>query len=308
MDEKQKKHSLMFVPASGEIKQIQLHNKKIRNLLIGVAIFVLINVGFLVYNVISIPRFHKVARVERENEMLRESLDDITTKLDTSRAMLEVLAYKARNYRTMSGLEQISDSAGVIGFGGPQLRLSPDAKGELGIYGLKGARLNYALDSLITQAELHLVSYAELCSVAERSRRILDLTPSIKPMRGYISSVFGYRIDPFTGTRKMHEGIDIVAPRGTPIVATANGTVSYVGWYHGYGKMVKINHTFYETRYAHLDRIDVRRGQRVKRGDQVGTCGRTGRATAIHLHYEVRAGGRPLNPKDYILPENVVVD
>jgi murein DD-endopeptidase MepM/ murein hydrolase activator NlpD len=121
------------------------------------------------------------------------------------------------------------------------------------------------------------------------------------------TSGFGYRRDPKTGGRRLHKGVDFAAGVGTPIYATADGVVTHAGWQSGYGRLVKIQHQFgIETRYAHLSSIQVKAGQRVSRGDKIGGMGASGRVTGVHLHYEVRVGGRPVNPMIYIKAANDV--
>ncbi len=116
-----------------------------------------------------------------------------------------------------------------------------------------------------------------------------------------VTSRYGMRKHPVSGKRRMHEGIDMAAPYGTPVVATGDGIVTYAGWMTGYGKVVEIRHALgYRTRYAHLSRIRVKKGQRVSRGERIGDMGSTGRSTGSHVHYEVRAGKRPTNPSKYI--------
>jgi murein DD-endopeptidase MepM/ murein hydrolase activator NlpD len=115
------------------------------------------------------------------------------------------------------------------------------------------------------------------------------------------TSGYGYRRDPKNGRQRMHSGIDLAAPKGTPIYATADGVVSSAGAERGYGNTVRIRHEFgFETVYAHKSRIRVQPGQRVSRGDHIGDMGATGRATGVHLHYEVRLNGRPVNPMVYL--------
>lgn len=127
-------------------------------------------------------------------------------------------------------------------------------------------------------------------------------------LKGYrFTSGFGYRRDPKTGGRRMHNGVDFAGPTGTPIHSTADGVVTFAGWQSGYGRLVKIQHEFgIETRYAHLSRINVKVGQRVSRGDRIGGMGASGRVTGVHLHYEVRVGGRAVNPMIYIKAANDV--
>ena len=125
-------------------------------------------------------------------------------------------------------------------------------------------------------------------------------TPSIVPTKGYPSDRYGYRIDPFTKERSFHPGIDITAPKGTKVVATADGLVVYAGRKLNYGKVVTVEHKFgMSTRYGHLDRFNVKSGQRVKKGDIIGYVGTTGRTTGSHLHYEVRLRNQPLNPQRF---------
>jgi len=115
------------------------------------------------------------------------------------------------------------------------------------------------------------------------------------------TSGFGYRSDPKGRGRRMHAGVDFAAPTGTPIFATADGVVTSAGTESGYGQVVRIQHDFgFETVYAHQSRILVRKGQQVSRGDHIGDMGRTGRVTGVHLHYEVRLNGRPVNPMTYV--------
>lgn len=133
-------------------------------------------------------------------------------------------------------------------------------------------------------------------------RIAIQRTPFAMPVRGTrMTSAFGYRRDPITGGRRLHAGQDFGGDRGTPITATADGVVITAGRQSGYGNMVVIRHDFgFETRYAHLSSIAVREGQRVSRGDRVGGMGNTGRSTGVHLHYEIRVNGTPINPMTYM--------
>lgn len=115
------------------------------------------------------------------------------------------------------------------------------------------------------------------------------------------SSGFGYRNDPKGAGRRMHSGVDLAAPVGTPILVTGDGVVTQAGWSNGYGRMVTVRHDFgIETRYAHMSKIDVSVGDRLSRGDQIGDMGSSGRSTGSHLHYEVRIGGEFVNPMTFI--------
>jgi len=134
-----------------------------------------------------------------------------------------------------------------------------------------------------------------------------NVQPSIWPVEGRLMGGFGERTDPFSGEGAMHTGVDISAPTGTPVCATADGIVTLAAWSSGYGQLVIVDHGGgFETYYAHLSRFTVVEGQEVRRGDQIGAVGSTGRVTAPHLHYEVRIGGAPVNPHTYLARAGVV--
>ena len=130
-----------------------------------------------------------------------------------------------------------------------------------------------------------------------------ERAPFANPVNASVrfTSGFGNRRDPVTGRSRMHAGVDFAGPRGTAILSTADGVVTHAGWHGGYGNTVIIRHAFgIETLYAHLHSVNVREGQRVSRGERIGGMGTTGRSTGVHLHYEVRLGGSPVNPMTYI--------
>jgi murein DD-endopeptidase MepM/ murein hydrolase activator NlpD len=131
----------------------------------------------------------------------------------------------------------------------------------------------------------------------ERRNALAAATPSIWPANGWLTSRMGRRQDPMTGGDDFHKGLDIAAEKGAPVYATAAGTVSEAGYQNAYGNLIVLDHGFgLETRYGHLTSFTVSKGDQVKRGDIIGRVGATGRATGPHLHYEVLAGGRLLNP------------
>ncbi len=136
----------------------------------------------------------------------------------------------------------------------------------------------------------------------EEQKNVMAHTPAIRPAQGWITSHFDYRQSPFTGRREFHKGIDIANRHGTPIVATADGVVSFSGENGALGQVVIIDHGYgIVTRYAHLEKGLKKRGERVRRGDVVALMGNSGRSTGPHLHYEVRLNGVPVNPEKYIL-------
>lgn len=131
-----------------------------------------------------------------------------------------------------------------------------------------------------------------------------EKVPIGKPCRGFISSYYGYRRDPFTGRRAFHAGVDIVSRYGAPVRVTADGVVYQVGYNRGLGRFVKVRHRHgFVTIYGHLRKYVVRRGERVKKGEIIGYVGNTGRSTGPHLHYEIKRWGRSLNPIRFIRAE-----
>lgn len=158
------------------------------------------------------------------------------------------------------------------------------------------------LEQLSTEARLEEVRQQEIIHTMRSKQDALDATPSIWPLEGWVSSPFGWRTSPFTGRREYHKGIDISCPKGTPIYAPAKGTINFTGMDGGYGRSIRIGHgANLSTRYAHLNRSAVKKGQVVTRGELIGYAGNTGRSTGPHLHYEVRLGGVPVSPLRYIL-------
>jgi len=258
--------------------------------------FVLVNLLLFAWNIYMLRSSVQPFLLRAERKNLRNELAVLRSQLDSLRAQYKLLS---RYNAELFALADIEKPAAEYAVGGPQLAS----------YSIRDAEnIAFAIDSLIFAVKSESDYLKKVEKELKSRERLLRHTPSIMPMKGYISSGFGMRNDPITGRWSMHEGIDIIAPRGTPVHATADGRVKFTGIMHGFGKLVVIDHIWFETRYAHLDKILVKRGQRVSRGDVIGTCGRTGKTTGVHLHYEVRVAGKPVNPKNYILPERFVVD
>lgn len=177
--------------------------------------------------------------------------------------------------------------------------------GELSVKGLRDyASLSIRIDQGIKGVALQEQGIIDLWATLSEKESQLKATPSVKPVRGWITSRFGFRVSPFTQKPLMHSGLDIAAAPGTVVRAPADGVVSYAGFDAGYGKLVSIDHGYgYVTRFGHNSKTLVTVGQRVKRGDPISTVGNTGRSTGPHLHYEVRVGGIPVNPANFILDE-----
>jgi murein DD-endopeptidase MepM/ murein hydrolase activator NlpD len=158
------------------------------------------------------------------------------------------------------------------------------------------------MDILKDQIENTVETVEEIKAYLKEQKNIFMATPMGWPSEGRITSEFGNRIHPIRGRQEFHSAIDIAAPAGTPIRATADGVVIFAGWRGGYGNLVLIEHGFgYQTLYAHNKKNIVKEGQKVKRGDIIAYIGATGSATGPHVSYEVRLNGRAVNPINFIM-------
>jgi len=158
------------------------------------------------------------------------------------------------------------------------------------------------VDELNLATKRQTEGFKSVLSFFEEQRSLLASTPAIRPAHGRTTSTFGYRTSPFTGLREFHKGYDIASNVGTPIVATANGTVSEAEYNGALGNMIAINHGHgMVTRYAHASKILKKPGDFIKRGEIIALIGNSGRSTGSHVHYEVHLNGVPVNPDNYML-------
>ncbi len=170
-------------------------------------------------------------------------------------------------------------------------------------------KLTQNLDKLSAEAQSQEDTLRALTGYFEDRKAILASAPSIWPVRGWVTSDFGFRLDPYTAERRLHAGMDIANALGTPVVAPADGTVVYAAAESGYGNVLVIDHgSGIKTRYGHLSRIDVHLGDRVTRGQNIAAVGNSGRSTGPHLHYEVRINGMAENPREFILDNDEPAD
>ncbi len=249
----------------------------------------------------------------REQELLREieQMDDkfaqLNEQLDMmSKVLANVQERDANVHRAVFGMDPTDADVWNGGIGGHDAH--PEAAAFK--YGAKSLRASLEkMDKLSRQIALQSQSLDTLQELASDKQRMLASIPSIKPVREdrlqksmNVLSGFGYRIHPVYKVRKFHEGVDFPARVGTAIQATGDGVVKEAGWHQGYGKCVRISHGYgYETWYAHMSSINVRPGEKVKKGQKIGAVGDTGLSTAPHLHYEVHYKGQPVNPINFCM-------
>ena len=167
------------------------------------------------------------------------------------------------------------------------------------------AILELDVEKLSREVNLELNSYSSIYEKVQEDIQRISMIPSIRPVEeGYLNSTFGYRIDPIDNVKRFHQGQDITVETGTPIYAPADGIVKRAYYAGGFGNHIKLQHgAGYTTLFAHLSKIKVKHGQKVKRGDIIGLTGNTGRSTAPHLHYEIHHNGKPRNPLDYFFSD-----
>jgi len=288
-----------FNTKSLKIEKVQVTMKERLKRLAGSMAFGLVFgavVIVLAYNFIRSPR-EKVLQNELEQYKLQYKI--MNDRMDKIQKVLADVQDRDDNiYRVIFEAEPVPSEVRKAGFGGvdryEQLERIPNSK----IVVNTAKRLDEITSQLVVQSK----SYDEVFKLAKNKEKLIASIPAIQPVDFHdlrrIGSLFGYRTDPFYKVTKFHEGIDFAAAVGTPIYATGDGVVSEAEYNSGgYGNKIIINHGYsYETVYAHLSKIKVKKGQRVKRGEIIGLMGNTGKSTAPHLHYEVHKAGVPMNP------------
>ena len=241
-----------------------------------------------------------------EKQALQQQLAETEARMETVSARLTELSETDEQlYRTLLGAEPLSPDVRQAGVGGTNpyasfARFSPRTTSLL-------QHTSLQLDQLESQLNLQTASFQELSRLAEAHTAQLDQLPAILPTDGRIISGFGIRMHPILKVPKMHAGVDLLVREGTPVFATGDGVIDEAGVSPSFGKYVQINHPAANkmTRYAHLSKIaaNLRPGQKVSRGEQIGLSGNTGRSSGPHLHYEVHdADGRALNPVQFFAP------
>jgi murein DD-endopeptidase MepM/ murein hydrolase activator NlpD len=304
-------YTLMLVPdRDSHIRKLRLSHTALLRAAGGGAVVVLLLLGA------SIHYGNVVSRVG-ENDLLRDENAQLKAQLQLVQEKVahinETLDRVERFDQKLRAITSLSDPERNLAIGPVEAPgMDPEghsatgapAKTSVVTSGLGGTDpgLEDHLDTLVDEASRNERSLAELHRYFEEQRSLLASTPSIWPARGWVTSDFGVRLDPYTAERAMHKGLDIANSPGTPVVAPADGVVVFAGTEGGYGNVLVVDHGYgVKTRYGHLSELDVRLGDKIKRGQRVAAIGNTGRSTGPHLHYEVRVNGLPENPRKFIL-------
>lgn len=251
----------------------------------------------------KIQETYRLAALEKENTQLRAELGEVAGNITVLRKNVAQNFDFQKKARILAQLDDLSDDVTEVGVGGVQYSYVHDVSGldQQTRDDLLSARAD--VDKLLRQAKLQRDGYVEIVNSLESTSDKLRSTPSLRPLNvGFLTSRFGRRMDPISGRRTMHRGVDYSARKGTPVFATADGVVTFSGRWETYGKVVEISHGHgFVTRFAHLEKQLVSKGQRVKRGDIIARVGSSGKSTFSHLHYEVEMDGKRVDPLKYVL-------
>jgi len=223
-----------------------------------------------------------------------------SNKIEALNAKLAELGNFEQKIRIIANLEPNNDGSSFFGVGGSDPEdLDPTTMLEQDYQELV-RDMHVEINEIDHASHNQQRSFSSIFSQLEGKRNLLAATPSIRPLKGWVSSRFGYRESPFTGRREFHRGLDIATHAGSPIIAPADGLVTFAGRKGLMGNMVTIEHGFgMVTRYGHVQKLLKKKGKRVKRGETIALVGNTGRSTGPHLHYEVRLNGVAVNPVNY---------
>ncbi len=296
---------IYFSLRGSDVKDFDISWQKILLFATMSAIILAILVGAVVGLFTNFYQNSKITTLQKTNQILKSQLGEMREKIDVVTSKIEKIESFDDEQRLIAGLDKIDKDMRKVGRGGPSLEFTseinafpPDTRHEL-------ADIKIQVDQLDMRIQLAQDSQRKIGEVLEANQERLQHLPTINPVRtGRITDTFGIRIDPFIEKPKQHTGIDIAAPVGTPVYATAQGYVEEVHHNyspkHNYGKYIIVNHDYGKrTLYGHLSQIFVKPGQQVNRWDIIGAVGETGRATGPHLHYEVREEDTPVDPLNY---------
>ncbi len=256
----------------------------------------------LVYLNLPYVETPKEKALKREMTNLQLQFELINKKMQQAETVLSEIEDRDNNlYRVYFEANPIPIEQRKAGFGGVNRYQDLEGFDNSKLIISSSKRLDILTKQIVVQSK----SLDEIAQLAEEKEKLLSSIPAIQPVRNEdltrVASGYGYRTDPFTKARKKHWGMDFTAPRGTPVYASGDGKIIQAdNTASGYGKHIRIDHGYnYISLYAHLYKYNVRKGQKIKRGDLIGFVGSTGRSEAPHLHYEVFKDGERINPINF---------
>ena len=294
---------LFFGHKTSKTRHLRI-SKSASKILLYLLAFSLLSIIFFLCDYIQVKKkAYHVNRIRQEMKAQHSQIHSFLAKIDELEGSFSKLKDFESKIRIIANLEKRGqETTSLIGVGGPSpsdirgiLKEGKDEKELI-------QQMRYDIERLQSEATSREESLLELEKLLLAKKVRLAHTPSVWPVEGWLTSGFGIRTNPFTGSPQMHEGLDIANRVGTAIFAPGNGIISDIGKDLLLGRVLVISHGFgINTRYGHLHKILVKIGQKVKRGDKIAELGSSGRTTGPHLHYEVRIDGVPVNPRKYIL-------
>jgi murein DD-endopeptidase MepM/ murein hydrolase activator NlpD len=285
------------------VRKYRVPRTMVRGLLVVLAVLVL-GLGYLVTDYYGVKKMvTELDRLRLEARQQQQQLVTFAKSFDDLQGEMTRLRQFDMKLRVMADLDGVVYPEQIMGIGGENPEPFNPLEGELSFQDQTIiSSMNRSLDRLKTEVSIQERSFQELVEYLEDQKSLLASTPSIWPVKGWLTSTFGYRSSPFTGRRELHKGLDIATRSGTPVIAPADGLVVFAGREGGFGNMIIIDHGYgITTRYGHCSSLEAKLGQKIKRGDVIARVGNTGRSTGPHVHYEVAVNGASVNPSRYIL-------
>jgi murein DD-endopeptidase MepM/ murein hydrolase activator NlpD len=302
-----KKWTLVVVPPGSSASRVIEVSQRVLKASFGGAFLVAAVALLLGYGAVSRSLdLQRADELEHENQRIAEELGRMHGEIANLTDTLNAIATRDARIRLLANLEPNDPSVQQAGIGGPS---APGSQPDPGASVLtqRTDEVRVDLGALIRRANLLAASFNEAGDSLANHRDRLAAMPSIMPTAGGSPGIQRDAQHPILHVARPHQGIDVTAPMGAPILSPARGRVVSAGWETGYGQVIEIDHGFgIRTRFAHCSRLLARPGQVVDRGEKIAEVGNSGLATGPHLHYEVEVNGRPENPLRYVLPEAVV--
>ena len=302
-----KKISLVILSNSGSsVKQLTISTAFLRI----AAIVCVISICFFGYdyyqlkvtNSNSLNNLEKLTSASDEIMQQRQQIQEFAGEISELKSKLIALNNFEKKIRIIANIEKKDGQDGLFGVGGS---IPEDLDTQIPLTQKHNSLLrdmHEQVDQLQAASINQNQGFETLFKYLNDQQNLLASTPAVRPCQGWTTSRFGYRKSPFTGRREFHKGLDIANRKGSPVIATADGVITFVGPKGLLGNVVRVDHGHgMVTRYGHLSKMLVKRGQAVKRGDKIALMGNSGRSTGPHLHYEVHLNGIPVNPHKYIL-------
>ena len=299
------KKYILHSESENTVNQLHFSNAQILGL-ISVSLIVLCSFLLIGADYASKTLYDKRLKEFKANyNAVTSNIEGIQSRLRELDNQILDIEQKDKAVRAYAGMPDVDIDIKKLGVGGVDFRdnkvlnnLAPAVSKEI-------SELQLDIEKLSRQVNFELASYETIYEKVKSDIDRIRHIPSIRPVEGgYLNSTFGFRNDPIDNVRRFHHGQDITVKTGTPVLAPADGIVKRAYYAGGFGNHIKIKHeSGYTTLFAHLSKIKVKHGQKVKRGEIIGLTGNTGRSTAPHLHYEIHYNGEPQNPLDYFFSE-----